>query len=298
MLASAGIFIYLPQRRVMIKSNEEFVLGEPLYYALSLPKELKRLKLLPISDVHYKNHLFSNTHFTRALNMLEDPETYAVLNGDLLEAVIKTSKGEIYEKLSPQQEAKWITDRLMPYKGKLLGMTMGNHEYRIFNSVGHDYCKDMAKALGIPYRPEGLLLKISFGDNNNRTKGKPYTYFIYTTHGYGGARTKSGKAVKVERVATYIDADVYIMSHDHVVNVAPDVYLNPDPRTHAEKDKDGNHTGFMIGSVKAKRKMLIKAGAFLKWGGYSEMGGFPPVDLEMPVITFAGTGKPEVRVLV
>ena len=282
----------------MTENIEAIVLGEPLYYALTLPRKLKKLKVIPISDAHYKNHLFSPVHFNRALAMLEDPETYAVLNGDLLEAVIKTSKGEIYEKLSPQQEAKWITDKLLPYKHKILGMTMGNHEYRIYNTVGHDYCKDMAQALGIPYRAEGLLLKISFGGGNSAHPEKPYTYWIYMTHGYGGARTKSAKAVKVERTATWIDADVYIMSHDHVVNVSPDVYLQPDPRTREEKDKDGNPTGFMIGSVKAKRKMLVKSGAFLKWGGYSEMGGFPPVDLTMPVIMFAGQGKPSVRVLV
>ncbi len=48
----------------------------------------------------------------------------------------------------------------------------------------------------------------------------------------------------------------------------------------------------------AKRKMLIKSGAFLKWGGYSEFLGFPPVDLEAPVINFAGTDKPKVTVTV
>ena len=160
----------------------ETVLGEPIYYAMTLSKKLKRLKVIPISDAHYKNHLFSAVHFNRALSMLDDPETYALLNGDLIEAVIKTSKGEIYEKLSPQQEARWITDKLNPYKHKLLGMTMGNHEYRIYNTVGHDYCADIAKELGIPYRAEGLLLKISFGDYNKHTKGS-FQFFMGVSGG-------------------------------------------------------------------------------------------------------------------
>ena len=100
----------------------------------------------------------------------------------------------------------------------------------------------------------------------------------------------------MERLGTWIHADVYIMSHDHVVNVAPDVYLIPDPRTSAEKDKDGNETGFTVGKVTAHRKLLVKSNAFLKWGGYSEMGGFPPVDLETPIIKLSGQGKPRVRV--
>ena len=107
---------------------------------------------------------------------------------------------------------------------------------------------------------------------------------------------KASKAVKVERLGTWIHADVYIMSHDHVVNVAPDIYLMPDPRTKEQLDEEGNPTGFTIGTVVAHRKMLIKSGAFLKWGGYSERGGFPPTDLSNPIIKLAGEGKPRVRV--
>ncbi len=117
-------------------------------------------------------------------------------------------------------------------------------------------------------------------------------------HGYGGARTKSAKAVKVERTATWIHADFYIMSHDHVVNVAPDVYLLPDPRTSAQTDEDGKETGFIIGRVNAHRKMLVKSNAYLKWGGYAEAGGFPPSDMMTPIITLHGTSKKRVSVTV
>lgn len=82
------------------------------------------------------------------------------------------------------------------------------------------------------------------------------------------------------------------MSHDHVVNVAPDIYLLPDNRGTVDE------TGFTTGRITAHRKMLIKSGAFLKWGGYSEQGGFPPVDLSQPVITLSGQGKPRINVLI
>ncbi len=179
---------------------------------------------------------------------------------------------------------------LTPIKDKILGMTTGNHEARIKEV---DISKDIAKALNVPYRPEGILLKISFGDFNNRTPGKPYTYWGYATHGYGGARTKSAKAVKVERLSTWIHADFYVMSHDHVANVAPDIYLIPDPRGTPD-----TKTGFTMGKISAHRKMLVKSGAFLYWGGYSEAGGFPPVDLSQPVITLSGESKPRVNVLI
>ena len=162
-----------------------------------------------------------------------------------------------------------------------------NHEARIEDV---DISGDIAKALGAYYRPEGVMVKISFGSGNSRHPEKPYVYWGYFTHGYGGARTKSAKAVKAERLSAWLHADFYVMSHDHVVNIAPDIYLLPDPRTHINKD------GFKVGWVKAHRKMLIKAGAFLKWGGYAERGGFPPSDLTNPVIKLDGEGKKRIRV--
>ena len=83
------------------------------------------------------------------------------------------------------------------------------------------------------------------------------------------------------------------MSHDHVVNAAPDVYLLPDARTYPEKDKKGNLTGFYYGRVQAHRKMLVKTNAYLKWGGYSEFGGFPPTDLTTPLISLLTPRSPD-----
>ena len=154
----------------------------------------------------------------------------------------------------------------------------GNHENRIYESAGTDITDYIAEKLNIPYRPEGMLYKLAFGDNNNRTKGKPFVFWLYITHGYGGARTKSAKAVKAERASNWIHADLVAMSHDHVVNVSPEIYLIPDNRGTFDNN------GFLSGKVTAKRKMLVKTNAFLKWGGYAETGGFPPTDLTTPVI--------------
>ncbi len=282
-----------------MQTEDGIIAGEPIYYAHTLSTKFKELMVLPLSDLHKDNPLCSERHFLNTLSLLEKPSYYGIINGDMLEAVTKASKGDIYKQtLTPQEQAEWVVKKLMPYKKKLLGMTMGNHEYRIYKETGVDLCKQMAKELGIPYRAEGILLKISFGSGNEGHPERPYTYWIYATHGYGGARTKSAKAVKAERVATWIHADVYIMSHDHVVNVAPDVYLLPDPRTKAEKNSEGEETGFTTGILKAHRKMLVKSNAYLKWGGYAEMGGFPPVDLVCPVICLYGQGKPHVSVTV
>jgi len=273
---------------------------ELIYYARQLRPTLKNVIVVPISDAHYGNPFFSKRHFMETLKYIaETPSAFAICNGDLCESSIRTSKGEIFKQVgSPQDQRDWMIKQLKPIKHKILGMTTGNHEARIYNEVGIDISKDIADALGVPYRPEGMMVKISFGSGNNSHDDRQYVYWGYATHGYGGAKTKSAKAVKVERTATWIHADFYIMSHDHVVNVAPDVYLLPDPRTSNQTDEDGNETGFTIGRVTAHRKMLIKSNAYMKWGGYAEQLGFPPSDLSTPLITLHGTNKKRVSVTV
>jgi len=260
------------------------------YYAVELPSSLKAVKIAPTSDIHYGNPSCSLKHLNQHIEYIKsDSEMFTFLNGDMIESVTKGSKGEIHKQVgSPGDQRDFIIKLFKPIKNKVLGVTQGNHESRIEDV---DVAKDIAEALGVPYRAEGMLLKISFGNWNNRTKDKPYVYWGYFTHGYGGARTKSAKAVKVERVGQWMHADFYVMSHDHVVNVSPDIYLLPDPRTHTEKD-----TGFKIGKLQAHRKMLIKSNAFLRWGGYAEAGGFPPSDLTTPLIILDGQGRKRVRV--
>lgn len=264
--------------------------SELRWFGQTLSKDLKQVRLVPIGDLHYGNPLCSLKHFNRTLKFVQNnDDVYVVLTGDLCESAIIGSKGDVYHQtVTPEMQRDDVIEFLTPIKDKILGMVTGNHEQRIKEI---DISKDIAKALNVPYRPEGMLLKISFGDNNNGTKGKPYTYWGYFSHGYGGARTKSAKAVKVERVATWIHADFYILSHDHVVNIAPDVYLLPDNRGTLD-----TKTSFTTGKVVAKRKMLIKTNAYLKWGNYSEIGGFPPTDLDPVVIILSGKGKPRVNV--
>jgi hypothetical protein len=165
---------------------------------------------------------------------------------------------------------------LEPIKDKIIAMTTGNHEYRIKEV---DISRDIAKALNVPYRPEGVMVKISFGEGNNWVKNKPFVFWGYVTHGYGGARTKSAKAVKVERVGYWLSqCDFVAMSHDHLVNATPDVELFPDNRGTI------NQKGFLTGKVVAHRREFVKTNAYIKWGDYSEMFGFPPVDLCTPII--------------
>jgi len=271
-----------------MEANREIV-----YYLSQLDTDFKWLELYYLSDLHYGNPFCDAKRWLRGLDYIRDTaQAHVVLTGDLCESSLRTSKGEIYKQVgTPQDQRDWNIEKLYPIRHKILGMCSGNHEDRIFNEVGIDITKDIAEALGVPYDPDGMYLKVSFGDRNNWTQGRPFVYYSDSSHGYGGARTKAAKAVKVERQSTWLHADITTMSHDHVVNAAPDIFLMPDNRTTPQR-KDGKLTGFRTGKVVAHRKSLVKTNAFLKWGGYARKGGFPPSDLITPIIWLGGEEKP------
>jgi hypothetical protein len=259
------------------------------WYGKTLSTEFTDIKIVVLSDLHYGNPYCSLKHFERTVDFIKNrDDVFCFLNGDLLESAIKTSLGDVYsQKESPKEQRKSVTEILSPIKDKILGMTTGNHEARLTNLTSEDPSELIADALKVPYRPEGMLFKLSFGKGNSSHDDKPFVFWSYITHGYGGARTKSAKAVKAERVGTWIPrCDFIAMSHDHVVNVAPDVDFVPDNRGYLGND------GFTTGKITAHRKMLVKTNAFLKWGGYAEMGGFPPSDLTTPLIQLLSPKSP------
>ncbi len=243
---------------------------------------------MPVSDSHYGHPLFSKKHFLRTIEYIRrNAHVYTILNGDLVEAVTRASKGNIYKQtVEPKMQRKNITEMLEPIAGKILGSVQGNHEHRISDQVSEDPSELIAEALHVPYRPSGMMLKISFGSGNERHPNQPYVFWGYITHGYGGARTKSAKAIKAERAGTFVDADFYCLSHDHVANASPSNYLIADNRTYLDKK-----TGFTIGHVRSHRKMEIKTNAYLKWGDYAEVGGFPPTDMLTPIIKLLPQGN-------
>ena len=270
----------------------ELLPGELIYYCQELSSNFNEVLIIPLSDIHFGNPLHSTHHIERAIDLiLSKPNYFTVFNGDLAECVIKSSKGDISSQTAiVQKQYEHIRDLFMPLKKRILGVTQGNHEFRIMDTAQIDICDMWAKDWGCPYGREEILLKISFGRGNGRHPDQRYTFFLHATHGYGGARTKGAKNVKVERQSHQVHADIYLQSHDHDASVQAGVYLMPHARTF-------NKNGFKVGGVHSVDKKLVKTGAFLKRGGYASSKGFDPVSLGLTYIKLQGnSGYPIVRV--
>lgn len=241
--------------------------------------------LVPLADLHEgakeADHEVSDGYI-RWIEERDNART--ILNGDLLNCAWKESTPELYEDLiTPDQAYSNLVERLEPIKDKILMITRGGHEYSIFKKVGHDYMAMLCHALrpgrvketdhsqDIPYRPEGGMFSIKMAYKGN-SKNTYRVFYGWATHGWGGARTIGAKVKKVEELAWAVDADFYILSHDHTQNIHRFQQLTPPG--HAVKDKPQY--------IVSRRKVLINTGGFLGYSGYSRGKGLLPSDIGTP----------------
>ena len=157
-----------------------------------------------------------------------------------------------------------------PIRNKILAACSGGHELKnLFKTVGADYTWHLMRNLGIEerYTRDGGLLLIKIAPIKT---GDTTFCTVFFTHGWGGARTRGAKIVKLERLAQAIDADIYVLSHEHTQNLTRDNYLFV-PTWQGNK-------------VKVKRKLLVSTGGFLGYQGYPLRSGYQPSDLGTPRI--------------
>lgn len=242
------------------------------------PKEWEKVYILPISDIHYGNPLCDIEKLKRYLNWAMSLENvYFLLNGDLIECAIKESPSNIYQqKINPQEQLDFMKDFWGKYKNRILGMTAGNHEMRLYREVGLDITKELADYLGVPYEREGLILKIHIGKDRNR-KERQVPYLIYMTHGWSNARTSGAKLNAMESLSSIIiNADIYISSHTHKLISSPELVYFIDDKNNA---------------VVEKKRYYVSSGSYLRYGDYAQVKGLRPAKLGTARIRLDGTRK-------
>jgi len=236
--------------------------------------------LVPLSDLHWDEPQSDHDAIIGYRDwILGHENAYTILNGDLITAPTPVSAASIYEMGEPggtitlpsvDQTTNELEELLRPIADRILGACSGGHEFKhMFRVCGYDWTYNLMKRLGREevYTRDGgvLLFKIA-----PVVDGDTSFFSAVYTHGWGGARTRGAKIVKLERLAQGIDADMYILSHDHTQNLGRDNYLTfPD---------------YEVASPVVHRKLLVSTGAFRGYAGYPFRSGYQPSDLGTPRI--------------
>lgn len=237
----------------------------------------KNIHLFVIADTHLGLAGSREDYLQTAIDYINNtPNSYILINGDLIDGVNRTSKGDIFRQLySPDEQVDRVVKMLTPVKDKILAAISGNHEKR---ADGHDYMREIARRLSVNHHPIATLLELRVGQKKNN---KPYTYTIYATHGYGGGATKGAKANKLERYSNVIVSDVLIVSHYHESITANRIFAIPD---------------LYNKRVITKKQKLVLTSAWCDYGDYGMTHGFPPSAIELPELVFYGEEKGGVEV--
>ena len=221
------------------------------------------ITIYPISDVH----LGAAEHMTREWELfcqkvVNEPNSYLVLGGDLLNNCTRSSVSNIYtETIRPREAKKIMVTMLEPLRDKILCAVSGNHERRN-RDVDNDVTYDIMCKLDLEwlYRENIAFVKIQMGKPRGDGKKNP-TYILTVTHGSGGGILTGGAVNRNERFGYVLDgADALIVGHTHKPYVAQPAKLKIDAqnnRVSIKPFKVVSMTSWMTYGGYAAQKMLL-----------------------------------------
>lgn len=244
-----------------------------------LGADINKIKIIPIADTHIGEKECNLKDIQKVISQIKNSDdTYAILNGDLLNTAIKTSVSDVYsETMTVQEQLDTIVEMFDPIKDKILGVIAGNHENRILSLTGIDVIKNFCYRLGIvdKYAVDAYLIFVSFGMPFETRPNRRYTYSIFGRHGSGGGSTIGSKLNKVKKMSDVVDADVYLHSHTHLPAAFRDMVFRICTRTK---------------TIRELERLYVNTNAFLNYGGYGEEKGFTPASRQTVSIEMDGNG--------
>lgn len=236
--------------------------------------QFSKIYLVPFADFHIGCHQIAWDKISGYINWLKNTENaFTFLNGDMLNCAGKDTTPELWEDLiTPDDAYKQLLTILLPIKKKILMITRGGHEGHMFRKAGVDFMSRLACDLGdIPYKSAGGALGIWLGRN-----GHTALFRTYGTHGWGGARTTGAKVNKAQDLQKIINADCYVLSHDHTQAVSRGSLLEfPSSRLRNKRVY-----------LKETTRLFVNTGGFIKYGGYIQEKGYTPQPMRTPRIRF------------
>jgi len=170
-----------------------------------------------ISDIHLGAKACDRKAFKKYLED-SNKSTYFIGIGDLYDSIVVKDKR--YQKSTDSTEGDAIIDEqidegeefLYPYKNRIIGLGMGNHEDDVLRIGGTDMISRTCRRLETNHLGWSGLIKLILSENKSRTR----TVTIRYHHGWGAAaRTEGGSLTKYSKDRKNWDADIFLYGHDH-----------------------------------------------------------------------------------
>ena len=239
-------------------------------------EDLKEINIYPLGDLHVGSELFDEKMFIKWRDtVLNDPNGYVVIVGDLCDNGLKNSKTTSYEAtLRPREQKSYLVEVLYPIAEKIIGIVDGNHEYRSVYASDDSPLYDVMCKLDLEelYRENMAFLKLNLG---RKSSDRQFSYTVVLAHGKSESKT--------EKFSYAIDGmDLFVTGHTHRPKTMFPAKIVID--SHNEIIRTVGYTNVVVPS-------------FQSFGGYALRDMYMPMDGgKFPVIKLGGTKK-EVSVL-
>jgi UDP-2,3-diacylglucosamine pyrophosphatase LpxH len=230
------------------------------------------IELYSIADVHWESAEADQGAFLRFIDfILDKPNRYVVLNGDLLDMALTLSVSDTYSATeAPQSAIDTFAKVLSKIKDRVLAAQPGNHEDRVYKYTGIDVTEHLFLKAGIDiayYSKMPFVLLLEFSD---------VKYVGYFHHGFGGGRMQGGKVNNSLRLAETVIADFYSSGHVHTPNATGTMTFLVD----------------LVNNILVEFKQyFIITNAWLSTGGYGLKHGFRPTLNDIFYYRFSGSKK-------
>lgn len=246
------------------------------------------IEVIPFGDVHVGEEWTNLNIVNDTIRyILDRPNRFVILNGDLMDMALKMSVSDSYgATLSPMEQVQSVAKLFKPLvdNKRVLAMGTGNHEDRTYKFVGLDASRMLALELGIVdrYADNSFVLFVKFGKTAQSYEGrlKQNVYSFFCSHGYGGGKKSGSKMNNVVDMTRTAEADIYIFSHVHDVMGKP---------------SDSFRCDYQNMTISRTTKWHLISNSWQNFGGYSLKQGFPPASREVGYVVLNGNGRKRVK---
>jgi len=179
----------------------------------------KTIFLEPLGDIHVGNPGFVEEKLLKRIKVIkEEKNRYWIGMGDYIEAIYPTAGGVTDKRfthkhidrrfLTPEDQINHIAKLFEPIKNKCLGLLTGNHEWKLEDRYGIEVTRMIAEKLGVDALGPMAFITLHLNGMKNPV-------VIFALHGHYTGRKTGGALNNITDLASWFDADVYLMGHVH-----------------------------------------------------------------------------------
>jgi hypothetical protein len=187
----------------------------------------KELRVYLLNDLHFGSNAIDWELWEKIKQDIRENRHRAriLINGDIIEGVTRSSKGDIYDqRINPEEQTELAVSEFEEFKDLIDCVVSGNHDQRIKNETSFDPVKTFAKDLGIRDKYMEYETVVAYSWNK-------CFYSIQMHHGSSGASTHAGVVNKMKKMKKS-NAHVMYIGHHHSEVAEPHIHYYIDPFNH------------------------------------------------------------------